>query len=221
MNDKKAAEKAAESENVAFAPEEMEELKREMRSAKWVAWMEENKQTLLGAVAGLVVALLIAGYLIENARSARVVAATVYQQALTEQDDDRKKTLLANVSRDFSDSTYGVLALMQLARFDSANAEQHLKALIAHGKAMPEWVWQARLDLAELYLERGDAQAARQQLDAKMGEQYQQLQHYLQAQAASSPAEKQSHLSKALDAPSLDEELKRKIESQLAAKEAS
>jgi len=221
MNDKKAAGNAAEPENNAFAPEEMEELKREMRSAKWVAWMEENKQTLLGAVAALVVVLLIAGYLIESARSTRVVAATVYQQALTEQDEERKKTLLANVSRDFADSTYGALALMQLARFDAGNAEQHLKALIAHGSAMQEWVWQARLDLAEIYLERGDAQAARQQLDAKMGEQYQQLQHYLQAQAATDTAEKQSHLKKALDAPSLDDELKRKIESQLTVKEAS
>ena len=221
MNDKKAAQNAAESENSVFAPEEMEELKREMRSAKWVAWMEENKQTLLGAVAGLVVALLIAGYLIESERSTRVVAATVYQQALTEQDEEKKRTLLTNVNRDFSDSTYAALALMQLSRFDAGNAEQHLKALVAHGSAMQEWVWQARLDLAEIYLERGDAQSARQQLDTKMSEQYQQLQHYLQAQATTDAAEKQSHLRKALDAPSFDEELKRKIESQLTAKEAS
>ena len=217
MNDKKAAENVAEPENNAFAPEEMEELKREMRSAKWVSWMEENKQTLLGAVTALVVVLLIAGYWIESARSTRTVAATVYQQALNEKDEARKRTLLENVSRDFADSSYGALALMQLARFDAESADRHLKALIAHGQALPEWVWQAQLDLAEFYLERGDAQAARSALDVKMGEQYQQLQHYLQAQLATDAAEKEKHLRKALDAPSLDGELKRKIESQLSA----
>ena len=218
MSDKKAAKEAVEEENSSFAAEEMEELKREMRSAKWVAWMEDNKQTLMAGLAGLVVVLLIAGYWIESERSTRVVAATVYQQALNEQDTEKKRSLLENVSRDFADSSYGALALMQLARYDAGNAETYLKALIAHGKAMEEWVWQAHLDLAELYIERGDAQAAKPYLDTKVGEQYQQLQHYLQAMASADAAEKEMHLKKALDAPSLDDELKQKIESQLASK---
>lgn len=218
MNDKKAADEAVESENSSFAAEEMEELKREMRSAKWVAWMEDNKQSLMAGLAGLVVVLLIAGYWIESERATRVVAATVYQQALNEQDTEKKRSLLENVSRDFSDSSYAALALMQLARFDSENAEKHLKGLIAHGKAMEEWIWQARLDLAELYIERGDMQAAQPYLDGKVGEQYQQLQHYLQAMASGDEGDKQMHLQKALDSPSLDDELKQKIESQLTAK---
>lgn len=217
MSDKKAANETVKPENDSFAAGEMQELKREMRSAKWVAWLEDNKQTLLAGLGVLVLVLLAAGYWLESERSMRVAAATVYQQALTEQDRERKRALLESVSRDFAGSSYAALALMQLARFDAEHADRHLQALIAHGQAMDEWVWQAHLDLAEFYLERGDIQAARQHLKTKVGEQYLQLQHYLQAQAADDAGERKMHLKEALAAPSLDDELKQKIESQLAA----
>jgi len=97
---------------------EMDELKREMRSAKWAAWAQNNKQLLLAGLAGLVLILLASGLWIENDRSHRASAAILYQQALSEQDVTMQQTLLESVKNTFSDTTYGALALMKLARLD-------------------------------------------------------------------------------------------------------
>jgi len=218
MIDKKPVNDATNEEDHSTLKAEMNELKREMRSAKWSAWVDDNKQSLLAGVAVLVLALLVSGLWIENERSHNASAAILYQQALSEQDVTLKQTLLESVNHDFSDSSYGALALMQLAHVDSSHAEAHLNALIKHGKAMQEWVWQARLDLAELNIEQGETEAARQQLAEPTGRQYEQLRHYLLAEISADAAEKEKHLRKALEAESLDEDLKRKIESQLSAK---
>jgi predicted negative regulator of RcsB-dependent stress response len=218
MTDKKPEDDSMNTEDHSTLKAEMDELKRDMRSAKWAAWGQDNKQSLLAGLTLLVVALLASGLWIENERSHRESAAILYQQALSQQDMATKKTLLENVRSDFSDSSYGALALMQLARVDTGNTAAHLKALISHSKAMEEWVWQARLDLAELNIEQGNAQAARKYLEEPVGKQYEQLRHYLMAEISTDAAEKEEHLKKALDAPSLDEVLKRKIKSQLATK---
>jgi predicted negative regulator of RcsB-dependent stress response len=216
MINKKPVNDAMNTEDHSALAAEMDELKREMRSAKWAAWVQNNKQSLLAAVAVLVLVLLFSGLWIENDRSHRASAAILYQQALSEQDVATKQTLLENIRNDFSDSSYGALALMQLARVDFDNAEAYLKALINHREAMEEWVWQARLDLAELKIEQGETQAARKHLEESVGKQYEQLRHYLMAGTSTDAAEKEEHLRKALEAPSLDNDLKRKIESQLA-----
>jgi predicted negative regulator of RcsB-dependent stress response len=218
MTEKKPVDDPMNTEDHSALKAEMNELKREMRSAKWGAWAQDNKQSLLAGLVLLVLAMLGGGLWIENDRSNRASAAILYQQALSEQDLTTKTTLLENVSSDFSGSSYGALALMQLARVDTANTAAHLQALINHSKAMEEWVWQARLDLAELNIEQGNAQAARKHLEQPVGKQYEQLRHYLMAEISVDAAEKEEHLKKALDAPSLDEGLKRKIESQLATK---
>ncbi|NWF39552.1 tetratricopeptide repeat protein [Mariprofundus sp. NF] len=204
------------SDDIPVKDSDIEELKREMRSAQWTNWVEANQKLLMGAAAAVVVVLLAAGFWIEQDRAHSATAATVYQQAVGEADVSNKQILLQNVSRDFSSSSYGALALMQLASVDSANAEVHLNALIAHPKAMPEWVWQARIDLAEIKLAAGDLAAAKTLLDQKVGDQYQQIRYYLLAQTATDAAQKQEYLQKALDASAVsDAELKQKIESQM------
>lgn len=203
------------SDDIPVKDSDIEELKREMRSAQWTNWVEANQKLLMGAAGALVVVLLAAGFWIEQDRAHSATAATVYQQAVSEADASKKQLLLQNVSRDFSSSSYGALALMQLAGVDSANAEVHLHALIAHAKAMPEWVWQARIDLAEMKIAAGDKAAALALLDQKVGNQYQQVRYYLLAQIATDETQKQEYLQKALDAASVDAELKEKIESQM------
>jgi predicted negative regulator of RcsB-dependent stress response len=216
MTDKKPVDDSMNTEDHSALKAEMDELKREMRSAKWAAWAQDNKQSMLAGVTLLVLALLASGLWIENERSHRASAAILYQQALSEQDMAIKQTLLESVRNDFSDSSYGALALMQLARVDAGNTAAHLNALMNHSKAMEEWVWQAQLDLAELSIEQGDAQAARKHLEQPVGKQYEQLRHYLMAETSVDAAEKQEHLKQALEAPSLDDGLKRKIENLLA-----
>jgi predicted negative regulator of RcsB-dependent stress response len=218
MIDKKPVNDSMNAEDHSALAAEMDELKREMRSAKWAAWVQDNKQSLLAGVVVLVLVLLSSGLWIENERAHRASAAILYQQALSAQDVAIKQTLLERVKNDFSDSSYGALALMQLARVDSDNTEVHLKALINHRKAMEEWVWQAQLDLAELKIEQGDVQTARKYLEKPVGKQYEQLRHYLIAETLTDAAEKEEHLRKALEAPSLDNSLKSKIESMLATK---
>ncbi|ATX81813.1 Putative negative regulator of RcsB-dependent stress response [Mariprofundus ferrinatatus] len=204
------------SDNIPVKDSDLDELKKEMRSAQWIDWVEKNQKSLIGAAAAVVVVLMAVGLWLENEQSQRATAATIYQQAMNEGDSAKKLALLQSINRDFSSSSYSALALMQLASVDSKNAELHLNALMAHGKAMDEWIWQARLDLAEIKLAEGDAAAAKSLLDQQVGGQYLQLRYYLMAQASGDEAEKQDYLQKAMDAPSsTDAELLRKIESQI------
>ncbi|MFQ5581294.1 MAG: tetratricopeptide repeat protein [Mariprofundaceae bacterium] len=195
---------------------EFEELKRDMRSAQIIAWVQENQQQLIAAAVVLVMLLFAGGFWLEHERSQRTSAATLYHQAMSTTDETDKKSLMETVVRDYTNSAYGALALMHLARIDSAQAEGHLQALINHPKAMPEWVWQSRLDLAEIYLAHGDAQAVRSVLQEPVGETYEQLRHYLLALNTADAGEKAGHLQMALDATSHDEDLKQKIETMLA-----
>jgi len=196
--------------------EEMAELKRDMRSAKITAWLESNTQTLTAGVIAFVLVLAGGALWIEHNKSLRSSAATVYQQALGEQDSAKKKTLMAQVVTEFGSTSYATLAEMQLALLDSEHAEAHLQAVIDSSASMQEWKWQARLDIAEIRIEAGDKAGARAQLDAPVGKEYEQLRHYLMALASDDAAEAQRHLQKALDAPSLDSDLKTKIESMLS-----
>jgi len=195
---------------------EMAELKRDMRSAQLTAWLEANTQSVIAGVIALVLVLIGGGLWLEHSKTERASAATVYQQALGEKDAGNKVALLQKIVSDFSGSSYATMAEMQMASVDGENAEAHLQAVIHASGAMQEWVWQARLDLAELKLQVGDKAAARSVLEAQVGSQYEQLRQYLLAEASDDAAEQQTHLQKALDAPSLDNDLKSKIESMLS-----
>jgi len=197
---------------------DMDELKREMRSAQLTHWLLTHQKQLMGAVVALVLTLMAGGMWMEHNKEHRAAAATLYQQAMNAQDADKKMKLMQSVQTEFGSSSYAALALMELARLDAAKAETYLNALIAHPKAMQEWIWQARLDLAAIKLEKGDKAAATALLSKVMGKQYQQQRHYLMAMAATDAAEKEKHLKQALDAVSKDDALKRKIESMLASR---
>ena len=197
---------------------EMDELKREMRSAQLTHWMLSHQKQLMGAVVALVLALMAGGMWMEHNKDHRAAAATLYQQAMNAQDADKKITLMQSVRTEFGSSSYAALALMELARLDAAHAETYLNALMKHPKAMQEWVWQARLDLATIKLEAGDKAAATALLSKVVGSQYQQQRHYLMAMAATDAADKEKHLKQALDAISKDDALKRKIESMLSSR---
>ena len=198
--------------------QEMEELQREMRSAQWSQWILDHQKQIMITVAVLVAALIAAALWMEQQRSQQEAAATLYQQAVNAS-DGKKAALLTSVTKEFASSSYAAMAAMQLVKADRAHAEMHLQAVIDHPKSMPEWKWQARLDLAAIKIEQGDRTAARKLLTDVVGKDYQQLRHYLLAMAADSASEKQQHLQKALDAPSHDNNLKQKIESLLAAHE--
>jgi predicted negative regulator of RcsB-dependent stress response len=208
MNDKKI-------DNAPLA-EEMADLKRDMRSAQITAWLESNTQTLTAGVIVLILVLAGGGLWIEHNKSLRSSAATVYQQALVEQDGSKKKILMDQVVSEFGGTSYATLAEMQLARLDGENAESHLQAVIDASASMEEWKWQARLDIAEIRLDAGDKAGARAQLEAPVGKEYEQLRQYLLAQASDDASAAKAHLQKALDAPSLDNDLKAKIEEMLS-----
>jgi predicted negative regulator of RcsB-dependent stress response len=208
MNDKKI-------DNAPLA-EEMAELKRDMRSAQITAWLESNTQTLTAGVIVVILVLAGGGLWIEHNKSLRSSAATVYQQALVEQDGSKKKILMDQVVSEFGGTSYATLAEMQLARLDGEHAETHLQAVIDASASMEEWKWQARLDIAEIKLEAGDKAGARAQLEAPVGKEYEQLRQYLLAQSSDDASAAKAHLQKALDAPSLDNDLKAKIEEMLS-----
>ncbi|MDQ6969208.1 MAG: tetratricopeptide repeat protein [Mariprofundus sp.] len=195
--------------------EEMNELKREMRSAKWFEWVQSHQNLIIGAVAGLVIALMVGGLWIEKDQAQSAAAATLYQQAVNEKDSTSKQAMLEKLTSQFSGNSYAALAMMQLARVDPENAETHLQNLIQNDHAMEEWVWQARLDLAEIKIAKGDQAAARVLLDKVVGKQYQQLRYYLLAELSDDVAEKNKYLQQALDAKSNDNELKQKIKTLL------
>ncbi|MDQ6992649.1 MAG: tetratricopeptide repeat protein [Mariprofundus sp.] len=195
---------------------EMEELKQEMRTAQRNAWLKKNQNSLLLAVGVLFVGLIAAGMLVEHNRSQQEAAATLYQQAVNESDASKKKTLFESVASEFDASSYGAMAEMQLITVDSLHAQAHLKALNENSSAMDEWKWQARLDMAALKIEQGDADAAHVLLEAFVGKQYQQLRYFLQAEITKKSADKKVLLQKALDAVAPDQQLKQRIEKQLA-----
>jgi len=191
---------------------EMDELKRDMRSAQWAHWAQANQKNIIAALIAVVVILIAGGMWQEHNKSQHSAAATLYQQAMNEQDASSKLSLMQSVITQFGSSSYSALAQMQLAHLDHPNAEAHLQALIAHPEAMKEWVWQARLDLAALKIEQGDKAAANAVLEKTVGDQYQQLRYYLMAMATADAAAKEKYLQKALDAISQDDALKNRIE---------
>ena len=169
MTDKIAEKSPVKDEQPSAFEAEMEELKREMRSAQWAEWVQKNQKSMMIAVAFLLVALMAGGIWIENRKAQAESAANLYQQAVMAADATQKQAMMEAVIKDFGAGSYGALALMQLANLDRASREAHLNALIAHPAAMAEWVWEAKLDLAALKIQQGDKAAAMQQLEGQFG----------------------------------------------------
>jgi len=201
-----------EEHDSGFAAE-IEELKRDMRSAQLTHWLQKNQQQV---IAGAVVFLLVlagAGLWIEQGKTQRASAANLYHQAMVTGDAEKRQAMLESVANEFDGTTYAVLSNLQLAKL--GDTEQHLNAVIHGSVASDELVWQARLDLAEYYLQQGNREQAMATLSEKTGQQYEQLRHYLMAEASASDSEKRLHLEKALNAISNDMMLKDRIEAEL------
>jgi len=194
---------------------EMDELKRDMRSAQVVDWMQNHQQQLIAGVVAILLVLAGASLWLERNKSQNDSAATLYHQALASSDIEQKKAMLELVIKDYGDTGYGSLANLYMAKI-SDHPEEHLNALIQSSASTPELAWQARLDLAEWYLVNGKIAEANTQLSEPVGKQYEQLRHYLMAEAATDTAEKIKHLQQSLDSPSNDVFLKNRVESMLA-----
>jgi len=208
-------EPAPEGETDSAFAAEMEELKRDIRSAKIVDWVQKNQQQL---IAGVVVLLLIfaGGSLwLEHNKSQKDSAAVLYHQALSTSDAEQKKIMLEMVIKDYADSGYGLLANLYMAKL-SDEPEVYLNALIHSTASTPELVWQARLDLAEWHITNGKTDEAKGLLTEAVGKQYEQLRHYLLAEISGNDVEKQKHLQMSLDSVSNDSVLKDRVESMLS-----
>jgi len=192
---------------------EMDELKRDMRSAKITNWFEKNQQQLIAGAVIVLVAMAGAGLWSEKQKTYKESAAMMYFQALSVVDDSQRKALLEAVVNDYSDTGYATLAHVRLAPL--ADTEQHLRAVIENDDATPEFRWQSRLDLAEFFIAQGKMDESKALLQESVGKQFQQLRYALLAQTSTGDAQ-QEYLQKALDAPSNDAVLKSDIESKLA-----
>lgn len=192
---------------------EIDELKRDMRSAKITNWFEKNQQNLIAGAVIVLVAMAGAGLWSEKQKTYKESAAMMYFQALSVVDDAQRKDLLEAVVQDYADTGYGILAHVRLAPL--ADTEQHLRAVINNDDATPEFRWQARLDLAEFFIEQNNVDESKSLLQEPVGEQFQQLRYALLAEISTGDTQKE-YLQKSLDAPSNDAVLKTDIEAKLA-----
>lgn len=209
-------DKQPEIEPIDVTHEDIEGLKRDMRSARLTAWAEANRNNIMGAV--VVVVLLLVGISLwkEHTVSQRASAATLYHQALnTEQQEDRR-SMLQEIIKDYDNTVYGGLARLLLVNADADHAAEYLQALISRSDMDTGIRTQARLDLAQLKIDAGDKAAANKLLDTPAPADYEQLRQYLLAQAASDDAARIAHLQKARDAVSNDADLSRRIEQELS-----
>lgn len=218
MSNKK---KQPEQEPIDVSHEELEELKRDMRSAQLTAWAIANQQKIIAGVVALLMVIVGISLWKEHRASQRASAATLYQQALNTQQADDKRSLLQAVIKDYDDTVYGDLARLLLVNVDEEHAAEYLQALMVRPGVDDSIKMQARLDLAQLRLDAGDKAAARELLATGGAADYEQLRQYLMAQAANDDAERVEHLKKARDATSHDAELSQRIERQLSTLDAA
>jgi len=212
---KEQAAAVTEKETDSTFAAEIEELKRDMRSAQIIDWAQKNRQQLIAAAVAVLLLLAGGSLWLERNKTQKESAANLYHKALASTDVEEKKAMLDMVIREYDGSGYAALAHLYMAKI-SDQPEAHLNALIHGAASTPELAWQARLDLAEWYLGNGRAADAKALLAEPVGKQYEQLRHYLLAEASNDAAEKRQHLQKSLDASSNDAVLKARVESMLS-----
>ncbi len=206
---------------VEVSGEEMNELRRDMRTVHLTAWARENQQKIIAAVVGLLILIVGISLWKNHIATQRASAAALYHQAMNTAETQAKRSLLEKVVKDYKETAYGGLARLLLSRVDSDHAVRHLTALVSRSGLDQELGWQARLDLAQAYLSRHDKARARETLSSPVGGDYEQLRHYLLARASTSDTDRIMHLQKALAAVSHDAVLKRRIKQRLAGLNAS
>ena len=204
------------AEDIEVTTEEVQELERDMRSAKITAWIEDNQRALIYAAAGVLILIFGGVMWQEQQQSHRVAAASFYHQALDTADPGQKRALFYQVVQDFHGTSYAPFSLLQLSAIEPDMADKHLETLLDHPMLTPELMYQGSIDLAEIYIRKGEKDKARALVEKDMGEDYEQLRRYLLAQLAENDAEKANQYRMALDAESHDENLKATIQRLLA-----
>ncbi len=215
-NEKKSPSKKEQAPVEDVSAGELSELKKDMQAAAIMDWVHRNQQQLIAVGIAFLLILMGTSLWMERSATQKESAASLFSQGMGAADSTQQQDIFESVVQNYGDTAYAPLSLMQLVRLDAANAEAHLKALISHSKASREFVWQARLDLAARLIREGKPDEARKWLDDEVGEQYAQLRFYLLAEASATDSLKREYLTKALQAVSLDDDLKRRIESGLA-----
>lgn len=192
------------------------ELKRDMQSAKLLAWLEYNQQQLIAGAIVVVLALVGVSLWKEQQLTEKNSAALVYMKAMNTTDETQRAMLLDTVTQDFSDTGYAVLAKLQKIKISDAPEKQALLRSLVASKIAPEFVWQARLDLAELLIVEGKDAEAEEVLAERLGKQYEQARYALLASLTQDKNEKATLIQKALDAVSNDSDLVANLEAELA-----
>jgi len=208
--------KEVQSNPIGVSQEEMDDLKRDMRSAHLMVWAQENQQKIIAAVAALLLVIVGVSLWKEHIATQRASAATLYHQALNTADPDARRAMLGKVVRDYGNTSYREMAQLLLAKVDQEHADRHLMALLSGPGMNREMRWQAQIDLAQFYLRRGDKVKAREMLAKSVGRDYEQLRHYLMAETFENNTDRISHLEQALNSISHDTVLKKRIAQRLA-----
>ncbi|MDQ7001336.1 MAG: tetratricopeptide repeat protein [Ghiorsea sp.] len=192
------------------------ELKRDMQSAKIVAWLEYNQQQLIAGAIVVVLALVGASLWKEQQLTEKNSAALLYMKAMNTADETQRAMLLDTVTQEFSDTGYAVLAKLQKIKISDAPEKEALLRSLVASKVAPEFIWQARLDLAELLIVEGKDAEAEEVLAERLGKQYEQARYALLASLTEDKNEKATFIQKALDASSNDSDLVANLEAKRA-----
>ena len=192
------------------------ELKRDMQSAKIMAWLEHNQQQLIAGVIVLLLALVGVSVWKEQQLTEKNSAALVYMKAINTADETQRASLLDTVTSEYADTGYAVLAKLQKIKISDAPEKQVLLRSLIASTVAPEFAWQARLDLAELLIVEGKGAEAEEVLAERLGKEYEQARYALLASLTEDKAEKATLIQKALDAVSNDSDLVTNLEAELA-----
>ena len=197
------------------------ELKRDMQSAKVIAWLQYNQQQLIAGAVVLVLALVGSSLWQAQQASQKEAAALVYIKATNTTNTEERNALLDSVISEYPDSGYATLATLQRSASPSVDEQEAALQALIDAKSAPEFVWQARLDLAELFMAKNDYEQAKEVLSPRVGTQYEQARFALLARLTDDADEKMTLIQKALDAASNDNDLKATLEAELAQLKAS
>jgi len=192
------------------------ELKRDMQSAKVMAWLEYNQQQLIAGVIVLLLALVGVSVWKEQQLTEKNSAALVYMKAINTTDETQRASLLDTVTSEYAGTGYAILAKLQKIKISDAPEKQVLLRSLIESKVAPEFVWQARLDLAELLIVEGKGAEAEEVLAERLGKEYEQARYALLASLTEDKVEKVTLIQKALDAVSNDNDLVTRLEAELA-----
>jgi len=187
-----------------------------MKSTAMLGWMQAHQQQLIAALVAMVLVIVGISMWMQQQASMRESASVLYQKALDSKDNGDKKALLDQVVREYGGTAYAPFSLLLLAGLDRDRATEHLQSLLAHSGLTAELRAQASLDLAGLYMKAGNDQKAMSLLsEMPVGSGYEQLRHFMMAEASAGNGQKIKHYQRALDAKSLDTKLKSEIEAKL------